>query len=350
MAQRGFGYFDRKGEFFKTASEATRSDLISLLEEVGAGSAEVDAVANALIGRRGELERIFSEHDEMVSDEDERAAARASDEAPAKTPVAAKPEASALVEEAAPAPAHAPAPAPTPAPAHAPAPGPASAPTFTSEPAAEPDETANDPARETQAPASTTTPSQVAESVNAEQDSAGKTGADADAVQSQPETPEEPATAAKTEEKPSEPQRVKPTGFGKKQNTEARANEVQARLQQVQSRLGADEEDDDDDDDRAEAAPVLTLTPPTSSADEAPLKLEEAMQVNEDDNAAEKSQDASPEQAETEEKVAADEGEAKPEDDEKSGFRPLSEMAWNPNGRGASLSDITRRLTRRPTG
>ena len=37
MARKGTGYFDRKGQFFKTARDATASDLAGMLGQIGEG-------------------------------------------------------------------------------------------------------------------------------------------------------------------------------------------------------------------------------------------------------------------------------------------------------------------------
>lgn len=75
MAHKGIGYFDSRGHFFKTPEEATASDLAMLLGKIGEGESLAPGIANLLLERRVDLERIFVEHDELKSVE---AAARAS--------------------------------------------------------------------------------------------------------------------------------------------------------------------------------------------------------------------------------------------------------------------------------
>ncbi len=67
MAHKGIGFFDGRGHFFKTADEATISDLSSLLGRIGDGESLAPGIAQTLLSRREELERMFAEHDEMVT-------------------------------------------------------------------------------------------------------------------------------------------------------------------------------------------------------------------------------------------------------------------------------------------
>lgn len=69
MAQKGTGYFDRKGHFFKSAQAATESDLASLLGQIGDGESLAPGIAHMLLERREEIERLFAEHDAMMADE-----------------------------------------------------------------------------------------------------------------------------------------------------------------------------------------------------------------------------------------------------------------------------------------
>lgn len=64
MAKRGFGYFDRKGQYFRTAAEATQSDIAALLDNGDAGASNV---AKLICEHRKEIDAIFTEHDDMVS-------------------------------------------------------------------------------------------------------------------------------------------------------------------------------------------------------------------------------------------------------------------------------------------
>ena len=66
MARKGTGYFDRKGHFFKTAREATASDIAGLLGQIGEGESLAPGIAQTLIEKREEIERLFKEHDAMM--------------------------------------------------------------------------------------------------------------------------------------------------------------------------------------------------------------------------------------------------------------------------------------------
>ncbi|MBV7259757.1 hypothetical protein [Erythrobacter crassostreae] len=69
MAKKGTGYFDRKGQFFKTAREATESDIAALFGQIGEGESLAPGIAHMLLERRADVERLFAEHDEMVAEE-----------------------------------------------------------------------------------------------------------------------------------------------------------------------------------------------------------------------------------------------------------------------------------------
>jgi hypothetical protein len=69
MAHKGVGYFDSRGHFFKNPEEATTSDLAVLLGRIGEGDSLAPGIANLLLERRIELERIFAEHDELKAEE-----------------------------------------------------------------------------------------------------------------------------------------------------------------------------------------------------------------------------------------------------------------------------------------
>lgn len=68
MAKKGTGYFDRKGQFFKTPRDATASDIAALLGQIGDGESLAPGIAQMLIERRSDIERLFAEHDEMVAE------------------------------------------------------------------------------------------------------------------------------------------------------------------------------------------------------------------------------------------------------------------------------------------
>ncbi|KEO91196.1 hypothetical protein EH31_00595 [Erythrobacter longus] len=69
MAKKGTGYFDRKGHFFKTAREATASDLAGVLGQIGDGESLAPGIAITLLEKRTEIERLFAEHDAMMENE-----------------------------------------------------------------------------------------------------------------------------------------------------------------------------------------------------------------------------------------------------------------------------------------
>ncbi len=79
MAKKGTGYFDRKGQFFKTGREATESDLAALLGQIGDGESLAPGIAHMLLERRTEVERLFAEHDEMMAEEEAAKAAKLTD-------------------------------------------------------------------------------------------------------------------------------------------------------------------------------------------------------------------------------------------------------------------------------
>lgn len=68
MAHRGTGYFDTKGHFFKTPDEATVSDLAGVLGKIGDGESLAPGIAQMMLQRRSEIERLFAEHDTMMAD------------------------------------------------------------------------------------------------------------------------------------------------------------------------------------------------------------------------------------------------------------------------------------------
>ena len=76
MARTGTGFFDRKGNFFKTARDATVSDLAALLGQIGEGESLAPGIAYMLLERRIEIERLFAEHDKMLAEEEAMKSAR----------------------------------------------------------------------------------------------------------------------------------------------------------------------------------------------------------------------------------------------------------------------------------
>ena len=69
MAHTGTGFFDRKGNFFKTACDATVSDLAALLGKIGDGESLAPGIATMLLERRADIEQLFAEHDQMLEEE-----------------------------------------------------------------------------------------------------------------------------------------------------------------------------------------------------------------------------------------------------------------------------------------
>ena len=66
MANRGIGFFDSKGQFFRTPHEATQSDLAAMLGRMGDGESLAPGIAKILLDKRREIEHIFRDHDDMV--------------------------------------------------------------------------------------------------------------------------------------------------------------------------------------------------------------------------------------------------------------------------------------------
>lgn len=66
MAHEGTGYFDDRGNFYKTPEAATLSDLERLLGKIGDGDSLAPGIAHLLLERRAEIERIFAEYDVMI--------------------------------------------------------------------------------------------------------------------------------------------------------------------------------------------------------------------------------------------------------------------------------------------
>ncbi len=66
MANRGVGFFDSKGQFFRTPQEATLSDLAGILGRMGDGDSLAPGIAKILFDKRREIEHIFRDHDDML--------------------------------------------------------------------------------------------------------------------------------------------------------------------------------------------------------------------------------------------------------------------------------------------
>ncbi len=93
MAKRGTAYFDNRGQFFKTAEEATVSDLSSLLGRIGDGESLAPGIANMLLEKRSELEAVFAAHDQMMREEEERILELMDSDKIAELPTARSPKA-----------------------------------------------------------------------------------------------------------------------------------------------------------------------------------------------------------------------------------------------------------------
>jgi hypothetical protein len=67
MAHTGTGYFDSRGQYFRSPIEATVSDLAALLGRVGEGESLAPGIAHMMLEKRAEIERIFADHDSMLA-------------------------------------------------------------------------------------------------------------------------------------------------------------------------------------------------------------------------------------------------------------------------------------------
>ena len=65
MAVRGIAFYDNQGQYFKSAEEASASDLAGVLGRVGDGDSLAPGIARIMLAKRAEIERIFAEHDQM---------------------------------------------------------------------------------------------------------------------------------------------------------------------------------------------------------------------------------------------------------------------------------------------
>ncbi len=66
MAHSGTGFFDSKGNYFRSPEEATISDLAGLLGRVGEGDSLAPGIANMMLEKRKDIEKIFADHDTML--------------------------------------------------------------------------------------------------------------------------------------------------------------------------------------------------------------------------------------------------------------------------------------------
>lgn len=71
MAKKSTGYFDNRGNFHETAQSATVSDIAALMGHVGEDNNEslAPGIARFILERRAEIERIYSEHDELIAED-----------------------------------------------------------------------------------------------------------------------------------------------------------------------------------------------------------------------------------------------------------------------------------------
>ena len=68
MAHRGTGFFDTRGNYHKTPEDATIADLAATLGKIGEGDSLAPGIAQMLLTKRTEIERLFAEHDTMLAD------------------------------------------------------------------------------------------------------------------------------------------------------------------------------------------------------------------------------------------------------------------------------------------
>jgi len=69
MARAGTGFFDNSGNFFKSADDATVSDLAAFFARLGEGEEAAYLAARIVLERRGEIAKVLAEHDALVSAE-----------------------------------------------------------------------------------------------------------------------------------------------------------------------------------------------------------------------------------------------------------------------------------------
>ncbi|MEL6878722.1 MAG: hypothetical protein AAGL68_11590 [Pseudomonadota bacterium] len=70
MAKQGTGFFDSKGQYYRSPEEATVSDIAALLGQIGDGESLAPGIANTLLSRRADIERLFAEHDAMLIEQE----------------------------------------------------------------------------------------------------------------------------------------------------------------------------------------------------------------------------------------------------------------------------------------
>ena len=67
MATECIAYRDNRGELHATAERATLADLASVLGRVGEDGGMTNGVAKLILDKREDIERMFAEHDAMMS-------------------------------------------------------------------------------------------------------------------------------------------------------------------------------------------------------------------------------------------------------------------------------------------
>ncbi|MEE4154396.1 MAG: hypothetical protein V2I27_09590 [Erythrobacter sp.] len=67
MARAGTGFFDNSGNFFKSADDATVSDLAALFGPIGEDENAAYIAARMILERRSEIAKLLSEHDALVN-------------------------------------------------------------------------------------------------------------------------------------------------------------------------------------------------------------------------------------------------------------------------------------------
>lgn len=67
MARAGTGFFDNSGNFFKSADDATVSDLATLFGPIGEDENAAYVAARMILDRRSEIAKVLAEHDALVN-------------------------------------------------------------------------------------------------------------------------------------------------------------------------------------------------------------------------------------------------------------------------------------------
>jgi len=65
MARKGTAFFDNRGNYFKTAEEATISDLAHMLGQSGEGESLARGIAQNLLEQRETVLRLFAEYEQI---------------------------------------------------------------------------------------------------------------------------------------------------------------------------------------------------------------------------------------------------------------------------------------------